>query len=187
MANDTALLLIDIQMAFAHRDQADAARSCPEAEQNIATLLTAFREKDLPVFHIWHNSTESSSPFRPGEPGNPVQTFAAPEPGEIVITKQVNSAFIGTDLEEQLRERGITRLIITGATANHCTETTTRTAGNLGFDAIYVSDGVWAYGQRGPDGVVHSPQAVHSMTLANLDGEFARVMTAEEVLREIRA
>ncbi|MCP5075191.1 MAG: isochorismatase family protein [Rhodobacteraceae bacterium] len=169
-------------MAFAHRDQAGATRSCPEAERNIATLIEHFRAKNLPIFHIWHNSTEPGSPFRPGTPGNMVQPFSAPVAGETVITKQVNSAFIGTDLEDRLRSAGISRLIITGATANHCTETTTRMAGNLGFDAIYVADGVWAYGQTGPDGVEHSPEAVHSMTIANLDGEFATVMTAEEVV-----
>ncbi len=180
--NVSALLLIDIQMAFAHRDQTGAARSCPEAEQNIATLLAHFREKVLPVFHIWHHSLESGSPFCADLPGAEVQPFVQPVAGETVITKHVNSAFIGTDLEAQLRQRGITRLVITGATANHCTETTTRMAGNLGFDATYVTDGVWAYGQTGPDGVAHSADAVHSMTIANLDGEFATVMSADDVL-----
>ena len=52
-----------------------------------------------------------------------------------VIVKRVNSAFIGTDLEGRLRAAGIETVVICGATTNHCVETTTRMAGNLGFDA----------------------------------------------------
>ncbi|GAC1399362.1 MAG: hypothetical protein NVSMB49_09420 [Ktedonobacteraceae bacterium] len=52
----------------------------------------------------------------------------------------MNSAFIGTDLEERLRRDGIAMLVITGLTTNHCGETTTHMAGNLGFDTYFVSE-----------------------------------------------
>jgi nicotinamidase-related amidase len=178
----TALLVIDVQMAFIHRDATGAPRSCPEASQNIGMLLSSFRASDDTVIHIHHHSLEEGSPFCADQPGNAVQPFAQPVEGEAVYVKHVNSGFIGTTLEEDLRAAGITRLVLCGGVANHCVETTARMAGNLGFEAIYLSDAVWAYGSVGPDGVEHTPEQVHSMSLANLDGEFATVLPTAKVL-----
>lgn len=181
----TALLVIDVQMAFVHRDATAAHRSCPEASQNIIVLLSAFRSSGDTVIHVHHNSLEEASPFRAYLPGSAVQPFAQPVGGEAVYVKHVNSGFIGTTLEADLLAAGITRLVLCGGVANHCVETTARMAGNLGFDAIYVSDAVWAYGSQGPDGVEHTPEQVHSMSLANLDGEFATVLSTSKTLDEI--
>jgi nicotinamidase-related amidase len=167
----TALLVIDVQMAFSYRDDTGGVRSCPQAEQNIGSLLTVFRAQGGKVIHIHHHSKEIDSAFRVGQSGCAPQPFAEPIEGEAVVIKHVNSGFIGTTLEADLRDAGITRLVMCGATANHCVETTTRMAGNLGFDVLYASDAVWAYGATGPDGVVHSAEQVHSMSLCNLDRE----------------
>ncbi|MEH6361104.1 MAG: isochorismatase family protein, partial [Amylibacter sp.] len=108
-----------------------------------------------------------------------------PVDDEAVVIKRVNSGFIGTNLEADLREVGITRLVMCGGVANFCVETTARMAGNLGFDVLYASDATWAYGATGPDGVEHSPDEVHSMSLCNLDGEFARVLPTVDILETI--
>lgn len=176
-----ALLVIDVQMAFKHRDESGADRTTPDAETNIAELLSMFRERQWPLFHIHHHSTEAESPFRPELAGAKVQPFAEPLASETVYVKHVNSAFIGTGLEQDLRDKGIEQLVVCGATANHCVETTTRMAGNLGFEVFYVRDAVWAYGNTGPDGKVHSADDVLSMTLSNLQGEFAQVVSAAQV------
>ena len=97
-----------------------------------------------------------------------------------MIVKKVNGAFIGTDLEQRLRAQNIKCLVICGATTNHCVETTTRMAGNLGFDARRTFDRV------GPDGDAHSAEAIHAMTLSNLNGEFARIVTAAEAIAALR-
>lgn len=177
-----ALLVIDVQMGFAHRDASGVARSCPEANDNIAQLLAAFRNKRHLVIHIHHHSCDPNSVFRAGTSGAKVQPFAKPLISEKAIIKHVNSAFIGTTLEMDLNRARVTRLVLCGGTANHCVETTARMAGNLGFDTVYVSDAVWAYGATGPDGCAHSPEQVHAMSLCNLDGEFATVLPTAKVL-----
>jgi isochorismate hydrolase len=94
----------------------------------------------------------------------------------------VNSSFIGTSLETDLRAVGVEHMAMCDATANQCVESTTRMAGNLGFDVLYVADGVWDYGNVGPDGREHSPEDVLSLSLSNLHGEFATVLSTEDIL-----
>ncbi|MFK5977297.1 MAG: isochorismatase family protein [Rhizobiaceae bacterium] len=181
-----ALLIIDVQMAFVQFAQNNVPRSEPDAEANIAKLLEAFRVAGLKVCHIHHHSLEDGSPFTAGLPGAEVQDFVKSMDGEAVYIKHVNSSFIGTSLEQDLRDQGISQLIMCGGTANHCVETTTRMAGNLGFDTYYVADGVWAYGHTGPDGKIHTPEEVHSMSLSNLHGEFATVLKTDDILDQLK-
>jgi nicotinamidase-related amidase len=180
--NGTALIVIDVQLGFDAWQAAGQRRNNPDAEARIGDLLAAFRAAGAAVYHIRHASRQPGSVFFPGGPGYPVQDVAREIPGEAVIVKDVNSAFIGTDLEVRLRSAGIGAVIICGATTNHCVETTARMAGNLGFDTRLVRDATWTFDRVGPDGDMHSAEDVHAMTLANLHGEFARIVTANEVM-----
>jgi nicotinamidase-related amidase len=180
--NRTALIVIDVQQGFAEQDAAGSGRNNPHALDRIVDLLSAFRAHGLAIFHIRHGSTEPDSVFRPERPGFQVVEAARELPGEPVIVKTVNSAFIGTDLEVRLRQCGYRTLVICGATTNHCVETSTRMAGNLGFDAWLVRDAVWTYDRTGPDGDFHSAADIHAMTLSNLSGEFATIATAQDVI-----
>ena len=179
----TALLVVDVQMALADEDAAGAERSCPEAERNIATLLEAFRTSGSLVVHVHHHGTDPNDPFHPSAPGSAVQPVAKPAEGEPVVIKTGSSGFVGTALEDILRETGIERVVLCGATANHCVESTTRNAADLGFQPVYVGDAVWTYGLTGPDGTSHSASTIHSVSMATLDGEIATVMRAQDVLR----
>jgi nicotinamidase-related amidase len=178
----TALIVVDVQRAFDEWEASGKRRNNPQALARIADLLGAFRDHGAPVFHIRHESMRPNSSFAPGSPGYPVKDEARELEGEPVIVKRVNSAFIGTDLEARLRAAGITALVICGATTNHCVETTTRMAGNLGFDAALVRDATWTFDRVGPDGDAHSAEEIHAMTLANLNGEFARIVSAAEAI-----
>lgn len=180
-----ALLIIDVQVGFTIRDQSGEARSMPKAEEHIAKLLNFFRTNNLPICHVNHLSTEEGSVFTPNTPGAAVQPFAAALDSEKIYVKNVNSAFIGTNLHEDLQAAKIDTLVICGATANHCVETSTRMAGNLGYKVFYVSDAVWAYGATGPDGNYHTAEQVHSMTLANMQDEFAEVALTQDVIEEL--
>jgi nicotinamidase-related amidase len=179
------LLLIDVQRAFG--DAGQGTRSTPDAERTIASLLAAWRQAGWPVVHVHHASTEPDSPLRPERPGYAVQPQATPHPGEPVIVKHVNSAFIGTDLEARLRAAGHDALTVVGFTTDHCVSTTVRMAGNLGFDVQLVADASVAFDRPAPDGSIVDAATVQRVHLASLDGEFCRVVSADEVLRAVQA
>ena len=182
----TALIVVDVQRAFDQWEAAGKRRNNPQAVARIVDLLEAFRGCRAPIFHIRHEGTRPDSFFLPDGPGYPVRDEARELAGEPVIVKRVNSAFIGTDLEARLWAANIRTLVICGATTNHCVETTTRMAGNLGFDARLVRDATWTFDRIGPDGDAHSAEEIHAMTLANLNGEFARIVSAQEAVAALR-
>lgn len=177
----TALVVIDVQRAFDLWEAAGKRRNNPDAAARVADLLAAFRAARAPIFHIRHRSTRSGSSFAPDGPGFPVKEEARELAGEPVVVKEVNSAFIGTDLEGRLHAARVRSVVICGATTNHCVETTTRMAGNLGFDAWLVRDATWTFDRIGPDGDEHTAEAIHAMTLSNLNDEFARIASAAEI------
>ena len=139
----------------------------------------------IPVIHIQHCSVEENSPLRPDFPGNEFRDEAKPLLGEKVFTKTVNSAFIGTELEKYLRENSIESLVIAGLTTDHCVSTSTRMAGNLGFDVTLVSDATATFDRKGEDGIHYSAGQIHKIHLASLNGEFCTVLTSKEVLSAI--
>src|SRR6266702_8399594 len=183
-APDAALLVIDLQKAIDHPSWGE--RNNPQAEQNIAALLHVWRATRRPIYHIGHDSMEPGSPYRPGQPGNEFKPEAQPLAGEVVIRKRTNSAFIGTDLESQLRLAGQRGLGVTGVITNNSVEATVRMAGNLGFDTFLVEDAVFTFGRKDWNGTPHTAAEVHAMSLANLDGEYCTVIRTPAVLEAIR-
>lgn len=183
----TALIVVDVQRAFDEWEAAGKRRNNPHAVARIVDLLEAFRSAAAPIFHIRHLGIRPKSSFLPDGSGYPVKDEARERAGEPVIVKRVNSAFIGTDLEARLRAADINTLVICGATTNHCVETTTRMAGNLGFDSRLVRDATWTFDRIGPDGDPHSAEDIHAMTLSNLSGEFARIVASAEVVAALKA
>ena len=182
---EIALVVIDVQCAFDLWEAAGKRRNNPDAVARIADLLAAFRAARASIFHIRHRSSRPGSSFAPDGPGYQVRDEARELAGEPVVVKEVNSAFIGTDLEARLRAAGVRSVVICGATTNHCVETSTRMSGNLGFDTWLVRDATWTFGRTGPDGDEHTAEAVHAMSLSNLNGEFARIAPAAEIVRAL--
>lgn len=185
IVDNSALLIIDVQKGLA--DASLGLRNNPGAEDNMSALLEAWREHELPIIHIRHCSVEPNSPLRPGLPGNAYKDEVKPLPGEKEFTKTVNSAFIGTGLEQYLRGAGISRLVIIGLTTDHCVSTSTRMASNLGFDVILVSDATAAFERVGYDGVHYSAEEIHRVNLVSLDEEFCMLRSTAEVLAAIHA
>jgi nicotinamidase-related amidase len=180
--DNAALIVIDLQKAIDHPSWGE--RNNPDAEKNVAALLEAWRASQRPIYHVRHDSTEPASHYRPGQPGNEFKPEAQPRPGEIVIVKQTNSAFIGTDLEARLRAARQTVLVIAGVITNNSVEATVRMAGNLGFETFLVEDACFTFARTDWAGRLRTAGEVHAMSLANLDGEYCTVIrTADAVAR----
>lgn len=173
----TALIIVDVQKFF--ENPIWGKRNNPQAEENIALLLGAWRKTNRPIYHIQHVEGDESHPARA------FKDFIQPLLGETIIQKSVNSSFIGTNLEASLRENQIDTVVIVGLTTNHCVETTTRMAGNLGFKTFLVSDATATFDRVGPDGVVYPADVIHNMTMVNLNGEFATVVATEQMIEFI--
>ncbi|KAI1775855.1 Isochorismatase hydrolase [Hypoxylon cercidicola] len=214
-ATKTALLVIDVQNGLLHPTHWGPSRSTPDCEENIALLLSAVREHNkkqgggpesssnsVAICHVHHHSIYPNSPLRPGDQIeingqilDAVQpmSVARPEPGEKIFVKNVNSSFIGTELEAYLRGQGVRQLIIVGLTTDQCVSTTTRMASNLRVvsitspngdldegDIILAGDACATFAKGGYDA-----ETVHGVNLASLNEEFAQVERTQDVLRVV--
>lgn len=179
----TALIVIDLQKAIDHPSW--GRRNNPQAEENIGRLLSAWRSTHRPVIHVRHLSRESGSTYRPGQEGCEFKEAAWPEAGECVITKHTNSAFIGTELDMFLRREHIYTLVICGVITNNSVEATARMAGNLGYETFVVSDGTATFDKVDFAGKLRPAEEVHAMSLANLQGEYATVVSTAELLETL--
>ncbi|HEY2842828.1 MAG TPA: cysteine hydrolase family protein [Bryobacteraceae bacterium] len=180
---DAVLVVIDLQRAIDHPSW--GRRNNPYAEKNVAALLTAWRSSGRPVYHVRHDSIEPQSHYRAGQPGNDFKPEARPLPGEIVIVKKTNSAFLGTDLEARLRASQHTVLLIAGVITNNSVEATVRMAGNLGFQTFLAEDACFTFDKKDWSGRLRTADEVHAMSLANLDGEYCTVLRTADVLAAI--
>jgi nicotinamidase-related amidase len=172
-----ALLLVDLQKGFELEGYWGIERNNPDAEIRASELLKLWRENSLPIFHIRHCSTIPTSPLHPSHSGNEFQEQTSPREGEPVINKNVNSAFIGTGLQAQLDKAGITKLVIAGLTTDHCISTTTRMAGNLGYETYLVADATATFDKTGLAGQHYPAELIHDTALASLSEEFASIVT----------
>jgi nicotinamidase-related amidase len=176
MATPT-LIVIDVQRAFEDPDWGE--RNNPDAERNIARAIEAWREKGGPLIHVRH---ESEGLFAPGSETAEFKPEAQPRADEPVVTKNVNSAFIGTDLEGRLRADGVETIAIVGLTTDHCVSTTVRMAANLGFETWVLEDATATHARRAFDGELIPAETMHRTALASLDEEFAEVVETDAAL-----
>lgn len=181
------LLLIDFQTGFDSPDW--GTRNNPRAEAEAARLLVHWRAASAPVIHVRHLSTTPASPLAPASGGTAFKPEVAPAPGETVLEKSVNSAFIGTGLEAHLRARGIGQLVICGLTTPHCVSSTARMAANIGFDVVLAHEACAAFSGNADTGwcaglAPMTPEAIHAAAVSHLHGEFVQARATEALLRQ---
>jgi len=180
ITDNTALIIVDVQ------DGLDAPqlgkRNNPDAEYNMARLLADWRTNQRPIYHVQHMSTNPNSTLRPDQPGNAIKQIVEPQGDEPVIQKTISNAFVGTDLENRLREAEIQSVVVVGLTTEHCVSTTARIAGDLGFNTIVVADATACHEHNGYDGIHYPAEMVHSVALVSLQDEFATILNTDQVL-----
>jgi nicotinamidase-related amidase len=173
----TALIPIDVQQAF----DLDAS-SNPAMEANGLRLLAAWRGAGHPLIHVRHDSVQPGSPFRPGQPGNALRPGFEPQGNEPLVSKSVNAAFIGTDLDLRLRRLGVQQVVLLGMTTDMCVSTSARVAANLGYRTVIIGDATACFelvDTRGDKVPARELQRAH---LATLHAEFGTVLDTDAVL-----
>jgi nicotinamidase-related amidase len=173
------LLPVDMQQAF------DAPPWPPRwnkhVDANGLALLAAWRVAGRPIIHIRHDSIEPGSTLALGTPGNAFRPGFGPQGDEPLVTKSVNSAFIGTDLDLRLKRLGARHIVAFGISTDMCVSTTVRTGANLGWDMVLVPDACDCFDlPDGPRGTIPATE-VQRVHVATLDFEFCRTLTTAEL------
>jgi len=183
LPQNAVLLIVDVQKGF--DEPVWGRRNNPNAEEKIARLLATWRKTNRPVIHVQHLSLLPQSPLRASHPGSEIKEAVKPQEGELLFQKHVNSAFIGTNLEQELRARGYETLVIVGLITPHCVSTTARMAGNLGFKTFVVSDATAAFDAVGHNGQPYAAEEIHAVSLAALHNEFATIAETETIIHNL--
>lgn len=179
----SALLPVDMQRAF---DGPSWPRRWNRAlDHNGLRLLDAWRRSGRLVIHVRHDSTGPASTLRPGQPGNRFREGFEPLDGEAMVSKSVNSAFIGTDLDLRLRRLKIERLVVFGISTDMCVSTTVRTGANLGWPITLVTDACDCFELPDGRGGTIPAEQVHAVHVATLGYEFCEVTATDGIIESL--
>lgn len=187
---ETAVLFIDVQKGvhvLTHWGGPTGRMNNPDCEANLRALLNGFRDAGRQVAFTRHDSREEASPLKFTLPTGAQLDGLETASGDIVVNKDVNSGFVGTPLEIELRRAGISRLLVAGYFTNFCVETTVRMAGNMGFDVYLAHDACATCNRIGLDGTDYDPDVVHDMAIASMHGEFCTAITTQDALGLLKA
>jgi nicotinamidase-related amidase len=175
----TALVLIDLQNAIVGMNP--VPHTAAQVVENSNRLAAAFRGQGAPVVYVRvdlndfmnlpvdqpHNRGDKPMPAAASE----ISPSAGFQHGDILVTKRHWGAFAGTDLEQQLKSRGIDTVVLTGISTNVGVESTARQGTGLGFAFVLVEDACSAQSAE------H-----HRFAFENIFPRLTRVRTTDEVL-----
>ncbi|KJY16547.1 MULTISPECIES: hydrolase [Streptomyces] len=183
LGQDTALVLIDLQTGIL---ALPTTRPAPEVLERGVALAAAFRAHRLPVVLVkvaWSpdgGDLPTANVDRPGPASAPPAAFSEIPAelaalGDVVVTKRHWGAFTGTELDLQLRRRGIHRIVLAGISTSVGVESTARTAWELSYDLVFPED---ATADTDPDS--------HTHTFGKIFPRIGRVTTTDEVIAALR-
>lgn len=174
----TALVLIDLQQGIV--PLASGQRSGEEVVAAAKTLAARFRAAGAPVVLVHVALTPGTMPSqlvdRPALPpgGTPPEWSelvpGLAEDGDIIVLKHHWGAFTGTDLDLQLRRRGIDTVVIAGIATNMGVESTARSAWELSYHVVIAED---ATASRSAE--------LHDFSVNKILPQIARVVGCEEI------
>lgn len=191
----SALLIIDIQESFRQRPSW-AAVSNPDIVRTVTPLIEDARRRGDLVVWVLHAEPGTGNVFDPAAGHGFVRYMAGlqPLPGEPELVKTSANAFTTTGLQQLLTAEGIRHLIVTGIRTEQCCETTTRVAGDLGYDVTFVTEATATFPipHRDEADLPHDEILARPRTLSTADviarteyalaGRFATIATVKEVL-----
>ena len=179
---DNAVLLpVDMQQAFDHPPW--PRRWNGEVDANGVALLAAWRSAGRPIIHVRHDSVQPGSTLAAGTAGNAFRAGFGPVDGEPLITKSVNSAFIGTDLDARLKRLGAKHVVTFGISTDMCVSTTVRMGANMGWDMVLVPDACDCFDLPDPSGGGWiSAAEVQNAHVATSAFEFCRILSTEQLI-----
>jgi nicotinamidase-related amidase len=178
---DHAVLLpIDMQRAFDGPPW--PRRWNASVDANGLTLIRRWREAGRPIIHVRHDSVMEGSSLAPGSEGNRFRDGFEPREGEQLVTKSVNSAFIGTDLDLRLRRLGARHVVTFGISTDMCVSTTVRTGANMGWDMVLAQDACDCFDLPDGKGGTVPAETVQAAHVATLGFEFCRVFSARDLV-----
>ena len=177
---DHAVLLpVDMQQGF---DQPGWPRRWNRSvDANGLALIAAWRAAGRPIIHVRHDSVQPGSTLSPGAPGNAFRPGFGPHGEEQLLTKSVNSAFIGTDLDLRLKRLGAKHVVVFGISTDMCVSTTIRTGANMGWDMILVPDASDCFDLPDGQGGTIPAEEVQRAHVATLGFEFCRLMSTADL------
>lgn len=194
-----ALVVVDMENDFVHGPMAVSGADALVAR--LAPLLEAARSARVPVIFVTQalraggedvgglerfDEVRNGSALREGTTGVDVVSELGARADDLYVVKRRFGAFFGTDLDLLLRSRGVQQVIVCGISAHVCCDTTVREAFQLGYDPLYVVDGV-AMGDL-PDagwGAIPAEEA-HRVVATVLAHRFARPCFVADLLADLR-
>jgi len=184
MDNLTALILVDIQNDYFPGGKM-ALEGIDAAGVNAARLLSRFREKRRPVFHIRHLAAQPGATFFLRDtPGSEIHSLVAPTPGETVVVKHFPNSFRETTLLDYLKKASVASVAVGGAMSHMCIDATVRAACDLGFQCRVAHDAcatrALTFGQETVPAV-----KVHAAFMAALSAAYAQVLSTEALIQTI--
>jgi nicotinamidase-related amidase len=178
------LVLVDIQNDYFTGGKM-ALDGSQEAAQMAERLLSLFRKNGMVVVHIQHVSAYAGATFFiPNTPGVEIHAAVKPLETETVIQKNFPNSFRETGLLAHLQQKEVRRLVIAGMMTHMCVDATTRAAADLGFQCLIAQDGCATRSLKFQNKVIPA-EDVHGAFLAALNGAYGRVMSVDQIIKEI--
>lgn len=169
-----AIILIDIQNDYFSGGKSELWEP-DKASAVAATALEISRENGDEVIFIQHiNKDRNASFFAEGTFGCEIHDSVAPLPDEKIIVKRKPNSFFETELDEYLKAKGITSLIICGMMSHMCIDTTVRAAKDLGY-TVQLIENACTTKDLYFDGEIYPAKTVHNVFMAALNGKFAEL------------
>ncbi|WP_308491268.1 isochorismatase family protein [Microbacterium terrisoli] len=181
LPRSSALVVVDMQQGFT-----DPVWGTPVdlagCRSRVRDLVDVFEAAAAPVVVVRHDSHEAGSPLAPDAGGNALfDEIAAVEPA-VLVTKSVNSAFLGApDLNSWLHERGIDTVVVCGIQTNMCVETTARMGGNLGYRVIVPLDATTTFELTGAGASADAATLMRITGINLAGGGFAEVCATADI------